>query len=261
MISLRKIYKHCPETTAKQLHGISEENGEPALSQRIGRHQLFSLFARKLIKLSSERYNLPLVMIFPDVVSGFVSITRQKAFKFLEKDGMPLSSVYLLKAYCKECVSRVQVYGEGTEDFTVEFGIKQGCILPPTLFNFCIDWVLENPLSSHPGVQIGRNLSLGELENVDYVGILSDPKTSQTVLHYVLTCADRIRLKVSTGKTKFMAENHTDPISLTVNKIQLDHLDSFTYLGSQLCTDKSSDTNVQQQLQKSEIVTNSLRKP
>ena len=63
----------------------------------------------------------------------------------------------------------------------------------------------ENALSSHPGVQIGHNLSLS-LEYADDVA----------------TWADRTGLKVSTEKTKFMVINLTDPISLTVNQVQLD---------------------------------------
>ena len=40
---------------------------------------------------------------------------------------------------------------------------------------------------------------------------------------------------------KFMAINYTNPFSLTVNLEQLDQANSLTYLGSQLCTDGSSE--------------------
>ncbi|KAK2722447.1 hypothetical protein QYM36_002847 [Artemia franciscana] len=76
----------------------------------------------------------------------------------LENDGMPLKFAELMKAYYEALLSRVRVYGEETEEFIVEVGVKQGRVLSPTLFNYCIDWVLENALSSYPGAQIGQNL-------------------------------------------------------------------------------------------------------
>ena len=84
--------------------------------------------------------------------------------------------------------------------------------------------MLEKALSSHPGFQIGQNFSLGDLEYADDVGIISDSEKAQTMLDEVVNWAHHISLKVSTVKTKFMAINHTDPMSLTVNQVQLDQV-------------------------------------
>jgi len=65
--------------------------------------------------------------------------------------------------------------------------VKQDCFLSPTLFNYCIDWVLENALSSHSGLQTRQNHSLGELEYTDDVAIFSDPEKAQTMLDEVVT--------------------------------------------------------------------------
>jgi hypothetical protein len=99
--------------------------------------------------------------------------------------------------------------------------------------------VLENSLSSHPGVKIQRNLSLVDLEYADDVGVPSDPKKAQTILDDVVTWADYIGLKVRAGKTQFTAMNHNDSFSLTVFQVQLDQVDGFTHLGSQRSTDGS----------------------
>ncbi|KAK2713210.1 hypothetical protein QYM36_011789 [Artemia franciscana] len=62
---------------------------------------------------------------------------------------------------------------------------------------------------------------------------------------------DLIGLKVSKEKTKFMAINHdTGPFPLAVNEVQVEKVNRFTYLGSQLCTDGSSDADIQQRIQK-----------
>ncbi|KAK2727481.1 hypothetical protein QYM36_008093, partial [Artemia franciscana] len=46
-----------------------------------------------------ERYDLPLILMFLDFIAAFDSVTRQKLWKILENDGMPLKFVELMKAY------------------------------------------------------------------------------------------------------------------------------------------------------------------
>ena len=77
--------------------------------------------------------------MFLDFIAAFDSVTRKKFWEILENEGMPLRFVELMKAYYDVSVSRVRVYGEETEEFLVEFGVKQGCVLSPTLFNYCVD--------------------------------------------------------------------------------------------------------------------------
>ncbi|KAK2726148.1 hypothetical protein QYM36_000564 [Artemia franciscana] len=96
--------------------------------------------------------------------------------------------------------SKQNVYGEGHEEFPFEFGVKQGCVLFPTLFNYCIDLVLENALFSHPGVKIRQNVSPGDLEYADDFRILYDSEKDQTIIDDVVTLADRIGPKVITEK-------------------------------------------------------------
>ena len=186
--------------------------------------------------------------MFLDFIAAFDSVTRQKLWKILENDGMLLKFVELMKAYYDTSVSGARVFGE---EFLVKFRVKQEFVLSPALFNYCIDWVLENALSSYPGAQIRQNLSLTDLNYTDDVGFLSDPIEAPNILDNVVAWADLIGLKVSTEKTKFMAINHdTGSFSLTVNQVQLEKVNRF-----------SSDADIQQRIQKAQTVLASLWKP
>jgi len=123
-----------------------------------GRGCIDILFALSLTFHQFQRYSLPLILIFLDFVATFDSITHQKLLEIPENDGMLRKFVKLPKAYHDGSVSRVRVYGEKTEEFLVDFGVKQGCVLYLTTFSYCFDWVLESALSSYPGFQIGQNL-------------------------------------------------------------------------------------------------------
>ncbi|KAK2715765.1 hypothetical protein QYM36_010367, partial [Artemia franciscana] len=50
-----------------------------------------NIFAFRLIIQQFERYNLPLILMFLDFIAAFDSVTRQKLWKILENDGMPLN--------------------------------------------------------------------------------------------------------------------------------------------------------------------------
>ena len=184
--------------------------------------------------------------MFLDFIAAFDSVTRKRFWEILENEGMPLKFVELMKAYYDVSVSRVRVYGEETEEFLVELGVKQGCVLYPTLFNYCVDWVLENALSSYPEVLIEQNLALTDLNYGDDVGLLSNPVEAQNMIDSVVALAHLISLKFSTEKTKFMAINHdTGSFLLTVNQVQLEKVNYFTFRGSHLFTDGSSDADIQ----------------
>ncbi|KAK2708439.1 hypothetical protein QYM36_014148 [Artemia franciscana] len=56
------------------------------------------------------------------------------------EDGMLVEFVEQSKAYYEHCKSTVRVLDEETEPFSVEGGVKQGYILSPVSFNYCIDY-------------------------------------------------------------------------------------------------------------------------
>ena len=87
---------------------------------------------------------LPLALIFLDYTAAFDSVTRHKLLKILEINGMAVEFIELIQAYYSESTSRKRIYGEETEEFLVESRVKQGRVLSPILFNYCIDLVLGN---------------------------------------------------------------------------------------------------------------------
>ena len=99
---------------------------------------------------------------------------------------MPVKFIELIQAYYSESTSRIRIHGEETEEFLFEIGVKQGCVLSPILFNYCIHWVLENTLMQHNGTQIGNNLSFTDLDYADDVVLLSDPEHAQTMLDDII---------------------------------------------------------------------------
>ena len=124
---------------------------------RPGRGWIDNIFGTPPIIQQFQRYNLPLALIFLDYTATFDPVTRQILWKILEINSMPVKRTVkeLIQAYYSEPTSLIRIYGKETEKFLVESGVKQGCVLSPILFNYCIDWVLEDALMRHNSAQIG----------------------------------------------------------------------------------------------------------
>ncbi|KAK2719132.1 hypothetical protein QYM36_004833, partial [Artemia franciscana] len=89
---------------------------------------------------------------------------------------------------------------------------------------------------------------LTDLDYADDVELLSGLEHAQKMQDDIVEWSNLIGLKVSAEKTKFMIMNHPTQISLSVNLTQLERVECFTYLGSILRSNGSSDLNIQQRI-------------
>ena len=79
---------------------------------------------------------------FIDYAKAFDYVDHNKLWKILKEVEIPDHLTYLLKnLYAgQEAIVRT---GHGTTDwFQIGKGVHQGCILPPCLFNLCIEYIV-----------------------------------------------------------------------------------------------------------------------
>ncbi len=57
--------------------------------------------------------------------------------------------------------------------FEIRSGVRQGCAISTSLFNYIIDWILGQALQNYPGVQVGANVHVSDLAYVEDIVILS----------------------------------------------------------------------------------------
>ncbi|KAK2719837.1 hypothetical protein QYM36_005344 [Artemia franciscana] len=191
-----EVYKASPHVIAQQLE---------TLFRRGGSDQIFTL---RLILQQCKRYNLPIINIFFDFLAAFDSVTHGNLWRIMVEDGMPVEFLELLKAYYEHCRSIVRVLDGEAEPFNVESSAKQGCILCPVLFNYCIDWILERTFSSFDGVFMGSGINVSDLDNTDDIDALAaDPATAQAMLNKTAHFSQLLGMKINTAKTKVMDLN------------------------------------------------------
>ena len=97
---------------------------------------------RQLQEKSAEQRQ-PLYIVFIDFTKAFDTIDRTTLWKILEIYGCPEKLVNIIKQFHCEMKAQVSVGGAPSDAFEVNHGVKQGCVLAPTLFSLYLTAVLE----------------------------------------------------------------------------------------------------------------------
>ncbi|VDN59414.1 unnamed protein product [Dracunculus medinensis] len=84
----------------------------------------------------------------------------------MECYGVPEKIVRLIKAFYERTSMQICLYGELTESFKIKTGVRQGCIISPTIFNYAIDWVMDTAYRHSRSIQISPK----RFTDLEYVG-------------------------------------------------------------------------------------------
>ena len=79
---------------------------------------------------------------YVDLTKAFDSVHRETLWDLLLLRGIPARIIGLLTGLYSVTVSAVKCGGGMSNFFPVNTGVRQGCVLAPSLFNTCMDWVL-----------------------------------------------------------------------------------------------------------------------
>ena len=82
---------------------------------------------------------------FIEYVKAFDCVDHNKRWKILKEMGISDHLTCLLRNLCAGQEATVRT-GHGTTDwFQIGKGVRQGCILSPCLFNFYVEYIMQNP--------------------------------------------------------------------------------------------------------------------
>ena len=173
---------------------------------------------------------------------------------------MPEKIINLLKAYYAGTKARVRVDGDLSDLVLIEEGVRQGCVLSPTLFNFVIDWILR-VLDKYKGVAVSPSFSVTDLDYADDVDMLAESVAeAQAMINDVAVKALSTGLQISLPKTKSMRTDGMDETPVTLNGNQIEDVQSFKYLGSMVNPAGESSEEIQSRISSAWSVFLQLRK-
>ena len=193
-----------------------------------------------------------LLAAYVDLKKAFDSVNREVLWELLRLRGIPAGILRLIAGLYSNTESAVKSEGGTSSFFPVSSGVRQGCVLAPTLFNTCMDWVLGRAVGqSLCGVSIG-NFRVTDLDFADDAVILAESlEVLLSALEELHENAKPLGLQVSWAKTKVQAFGGL--LDEAVQSVQacgedIEVLQRFTYLGSVIHNNGRSDDEISRRI-------------
>ena len=127
----------------------------------------------RLIIEQSIEWQSGLIINFMDLKRAFDSIHRDSIWKLLKIYGLPQKFIKLNKVFYDNYKVKVIHNNQTTEAVKIEAGVKQGCILSPTIFLVVIDWVMKKATATKRGIPWNVFHHLEDLDFADDISLLS----------------------------------------------------------------------------------------
>ena len=176
-----------------------------------------------------------------DFKKAFDRVWHAALWATMRKYNISANLVRTIEQIYDKATSAVQMNGSIGEWFRTTVGVRQGCLLSPTLFNIFLERIMSDALEEHDGkVSIGgRNIT--NLRFADDIDALAEEEQELEALVESLdkTCT-RYKMEISAEKTKLMT-NSANGIQreIRVKGQKLGSVTSFKYLGAVVSDDGS----------------------
>ena len=96
------------------------------------------VFAARQPQEKSIEQHQDLYMTFVDLTKAFDTVSRNGLWKIMAKFGCPEKLVTIVKQFHDGMMARVLDNGNSSNAFQVTSGVKQGCVLAPTLLSMML---------------------------------------------------------------------------------------------------------------------------
>jgi hypothetical protein len=110
---------------------------------RPGRGTIDAIFVIRQVLEKAREHNVPMHFNFIDFKAAFDTVWREALWKMLGTVGVSKKIVNIIRSLYRNTECAVMVDGSTSEWFGVGVGVRQGCLLSPTLFNVFLEFVMR----------------------------------------------------------------------------------------------------------------------
>ena len=242
------------------------------------------IFCARQIQEKCREQHRDLYILFVDLTKAFDTVSRPGLWNILPRIGIPPKMVKMIRCFHDGMKARL-VIGSEDEEFPVTNGVKQGCVLAPTLFSFIFSMMLLAAFKeSDPGIQITYRTDGGifnkqrlkaktkvnkalvrDLLYADDCAIVAhSAEELQALTDSLSQATKRFGLTISIKKTEVLfqpSKRSLAPVpQIKIDGKVLNNVESFTYLGSSLSSNNSLDKEISSRIAKASASFGRLRK-
>lgn len=195
-------------------------------------------------------------LAFLDLVKAYDSVNREAMWEVLEKFGVPAKIIALVRSFHDGQQARVVQHDRVSESFEIKSGLRQGCVMAPTLFLLFMEAItrrMKKTLKQSDGFQIRTRkdrdffnvqrfkaaskcqvLSISHLLYADDAVLVSGTRAGlQRIVDAFAEASMSFGLRISIDKTKTMIQGcNGNPTPIQIYGTAIERVPEFTYLGS-----------------------------
>ena len=209
----------------------------------------------------SLEWQTPLYTVFVDFQKAFDSVDRDVIWRLMYHYSFPPKFVAIIQQLYEGTTCQVIHDGKLTEPFSVQTGVRQGCLLSPTISLMVVDWVMwQSTAGQRTGIQWTFTKQLEDLDFADDISLLPHKQQdAQEKLCWVAAEAEKIGLQINIGKTEVMRVNNKQDDPLRLHQENIKEVDKFVYLGTVVSKDGGTDEDIKCRINKARHAFNTLR--
>ena len=227
----------------------------------------------------------PLCIVFVDFRKAFETVGRTGLWQLLRKYGCPEKFTTMIESLHTGMMVNARNGGEVSDTFAITNGVKQGCILTPTLFSIFLSAMLEEAFKD-----MGDGIYIQSRQNADLLTVArfrAKTKTTNILVRELLFADDRaliahsveaeeiqrivdefanasskFGLKINIKKTEVVFQPNstiTMEKDINIDETTLTHVKEFTYLGSIIASNGHIEAELQKRMSKASMSFGRLR--
>ena len=121
---------------------------------RQGRGTIDMIFTARQLQEKCREQNVGLYTTFIDLTKAFDTVSREGLWKVMSKFGCPTKFINMVRQFHDGMQASVRDDGKTSKPFPVTNGVKQGCVLAPTLFSMYFTAMLSDAFREDDDVGI-----------------------------------------------------------------------------------------------------------
>uniref|UniRef100_A0A3B3HTA8 Reverse transcriptase domain-containing protein n=1 Tax=Oryzias latipes TaxID=8090 RepID=A0A3B3HTA8_ORYLA len=241
------------------------------------------IFTLRQLQEKCAEQRQPLIVTFVDFSKAFDTVHRETLWKLLSRYGCPQTFIRVLRSFHDGMTASIRCGDSCSDAFSVGHGVKQGCVLAPTLFNIFLTAVLQS-MPEELGDLFIRTRSDGDLFNLrrlkaknktrelliqellfadDSALVTQSLQAMQELLTAFAEASARFGLTINIKKTEVLIQDthnaKLNPRTVLLNGTPLAEVDKFSYLGSTISNSGSIDTEISKRIQSAASAFGKLR--
>ena len=196
------------------------------------------------LRILCERYKQhqqDLYHVFVDFKKAFDRVWHAALWATMELYNINTNLTRIIESLYNKATSAVYFNGSIGDWFRTTVGVRQGCLLSPTLFNIFLERIMTDALEDHKGtVSIGGRTITNLRFADDIDGLAGKEEELSRLVDNLDRTSTAYGMEISAEKTKLMT-NNTNGISMDirVGGKKLEAVSRFKYLGA-IVTDEGS---------------------